>query len=125
MKKVFHILISFIFLALSIGITIHKHYSAGKLYAVSLFGQPESCCEIPCDCCDDESIVYQITDDYLFSSTTEIYPEYAASELIPQCLREETTHLNPIVYCSVEYKKDIHPPRNPAKYLPQIQSYLL
>ncbi len=44
MKKVVHILVNLIFLLSVVGLSIHKHYSQGKLYSVALFHEAETCC---------------------------------------------------------------------------------
>jgi len=43
------------------------HYSGNKLYSVSIFGEANSCCEVPCDCCNDVSDQYKLDTDYLLS----------------------------------------------------------
>ena len=67
MKKILHVSFAFVFTVLTVGITINKHYSGGELFSFALYGESDSCCDEPCDCCDDESEVIQFTADYLFS----------------------------------------------------------
>lgn len=125
MRRIFHILIAFVFLALSVGIVVNKHFSAGELFSVALFGEPESCCEMPCDCCDNESELYQLTGDYIFSYN--IF-EVADIESFNLAVREEqNTFLatNSEAYRAIEFRNDIHPPRKVNYFLSKIQSYLL
>ncbi|MCF6184452.1 MAG: hypothetical protein L3J56_07480 [Bacteroidales bacterium] len=42
-KTISHIIFSVLFLALTVGISINKHYSNGKLYSQSFFGEAEKC----------------------------------------------------------------------------------
>ena len=44
MKKVINILVSILFLIGFIGVNVHKHYSHGKLYSITIFQEAESCC---------------------------------------------------------------------------------
>lgn len=125
MKKGLNILFIAVFLALSIGVTINKHYSAGKLYSISIFGQPESCCDIPCDCCDDESEIYKITGDYLFSSNIIINIDYTVNNIpIRNAVLDKYT-FTPNGYHNWQYRHDIHPPRKVNDLLSKMQSYLM
>jgi len=45
MSKLLNIFISIVFLISFIGVQINKHYSQGKLYSVSVFGEAQSCCD--------------------------------------------------------------------------------
>ena len=125
MKKGFHILFGIVFLALTMGVTINKHYSAGKLYAVSIFGQPESCCDIPCDCCDDETHTYKITGEYLFSSNIIIDNELKAQGFQALDAISDMHSIYLSGYFKCQYRKDIHPPRKLSDSLSEIQSYLM
>ena len=46
------------------GISIYKHYSAGKLYDVAIFQEAESCCDFNCGCCEIEFEYFHISDNY-------------------------------------------------------------
>lgn len=43
LKTISHITFSVLLFTLSVGITVSKHYSNGKLYSQSIFGEAESC----------------------------------------------------------------------------------
>lgn len=43
LKTISHITFSVLLFTLSVGITVSKHYSNGKLYSESIFGKAESC----------------------------------------------------------------------------------
>jgi len=60
-----HIILSVLLLAATIGIATDKHYSGDKLFSVSIFGEAESCCDGPCDCCHNEKQTFQVKDDFL------------------------------------------------------------
>lgn len=125
MKRIIHTGFAIVILALSIGIIVNKHYSAGELYSIALLGEPESCCDMPCDCCDDESDLYQLTGDYIISNN--IF-EVADLEVISLIVCDEvcnypSTKLDE--YRAKEFRKDIHPPRKANYFLSKLQSYLL
>ena len=42
-KTISHIILSALFFVLTVGLSINKHYSNGKLYSQSFFGEAESC----------------------------------------------------------------------------------
>ena len=126
LKKLHYILFAVFFTVLTVGASVSKHYSGGDLYSVALFGEAKSCCEVPCDCCDDESEVIQFTADYVFSvsanldhstSTIDLFTDHASMVLH---LTEDVNDNGRIIYHS-----DIHPPRETSTYLSQIQTYLL
>ncbi|MCF8229043.1 MAG: hypothetical protein K9G58_13300 [Bacteroidales bacterium] len=68
MKRTFSIGLALLLVLSTIGVTVNKHYSAGELYSVALFGEADSCCEVDCDCCHEESETYQVKDEFISSS---------------------------------------------------------
>lgn len=62
------------------GVSLSKHYSGGILYSVSVIGDAESCCEIPCDCCNDETDFFVLNVDYIISIFD--YPQIQSIDLI-------------------------------------------
>ena len=126
LKKLHYILFAVFFTVLTVGASVSKHYSGGDLYSVALFGEAKSCCEVPCDCCDDESDVIQFTADYVFSISANLDHSITAIDLF--------TDYAPIILPYTEsvndngriiYRSDIHPPRETSTCLSQIQTYLL
>ena len=125
MTRIVHILFAFVFTVLSIGIIINKHYSAGELFSISLFGEPESCCEMPCDCCDEESEVYKLSGDYMFSSNSFEVADTQVTNIIVRDAGNTSPAINIDEYRIKGLRKDIHPPRKMSNFLSEIQSYLL
>lgn len=68
MQKIRNIIIILSLLVSTTGVSLSKHYSRGTLYSVALFGNAESCCEIPCDCCDDETDFMKLDVDFVSST---------------------------------------------------------
>jgi len=74
-KKAANYIMSFSLLFSVIGISINKHYSGNELYSVSVFSEPDSCCddEDDCDCCTETNDLFQITDVFLQSVIHFVY----------------------------------------------------
>ncbi len=68
MRRIFSIGLAFLLLISTVGVTINKHYSGGELYSVALFVHADSCCEVDCNCCHDESETHQVKDEFITSS---------------------------------------------------------
>jgi len=67
-KKFGHIIMIFLLLISTAGVSINKHYSGGELYSSAIFVDADSCCENPCGCCDEKSEHLKVEADYLASS---------------------------------------------------------
>ena len=74
-KKAANYIMSFLLLISLTGISINKHYSGNQLYSVSVFSEPDSCCddEDDCDCCTETNDLFQITDVILQSVIHFVY----------------------------------------------------
>jgi hypothetical protein len=81
MKNISNILVSLILLVATTGIVVNKHYSAGKLFSVSLYAEAESCCADGdlCGCCDVETDVAQLKTE--FQASTQSCPQITAIDL--------------------------------------------
>jgi hypothetical protein len=126
LKKLAYILFAVVFTVLTVGISISRHYSGGELYSFALYGEADSCCEIPSDCCDNELDVIQFTADYVFSSSTEQDNTNIAIDLFADSsihLLQQVKGVDEVV--RLVYPIDFHPPRETTSYLSQIQSYRL
>jgi hypothetical protein len=113
-----------IFTTLTVGVNITKHYSDGELYSFSVYGEAKSCCEVPCDCCSDESEFFQLQGDYLFSGYT-LHTEVEAIDLLLSTLPTID-----IVSTSSNQEFDIFhntdsPLHESKDYLSMIQAFLL
>jgi len=78
-NKTINILISFLILVSTSGITIDKHFHQNELFSISFFGEAESCCDGPCDCCHNEKESIIIKDNFISSSNfvlADVFPQY-------------------------------------------------
>ncbi|NOZ35480.1 MAG: hypothetical protein GXO80_09315 [Chlorobi bacterium] len=107
-KTVYYIMI-FLLLLSVIGITVNKHYSGTKLFSVSVFTEAESCCTGHCNCCNNTSETYKLTDSFFktdFESNTKpvIFNSFgyilSTNNKIP-CLSESCVFSN--TYKNTEY----------------------
>ncbi len=126
MKKLHYILFAILFTVLTVGASISRHYSGGELYSFAIDGEADSCCEVPADCCDDETDLIQFSAEYVLSPTTnvdhgeisiDLFADYSFIELLNVFDVDE--------YTRIVYPPDLHPPRETSTYLSQIQAYLL
>lgn len=125
MKKILHISFAFVFTVLTVGITINKHYSGGELFSVALYGEADSCCDEPCECCDDESNTIQFIADYLSSSNYLPNNEIITIELNSDYFVNLLSDVNDINDKAEEYIYTDLPPAGIDPIFPKTQSYLL
>jgi len=125
LKKIFYISFLIFFSILTFGITISKHYSGGEFYSFAIFGEAESCCDGPCHCCNDETIVIQFSADYLFSTDNDFEGKTYITELFwetlpkPECVPVEVQDfLNDYILVGI-------PPPGANKLLSQNQNFRL
>lgn len=97
-KKFGHIILVVLLLISTAGVTVNKHYSSGELFSTAFFVEAESCCEIPCDCCDESSEIFKLDADYL-ASAYELF-EIAQFDLlfaflaVPELIETATSFAN-------------------------------
>jgi len=94
-KKIGHIIMIFLLLISTAGVSINKHYSGGELYSTAIIVDADSCCENPCGCCDEKSEQLKVEADYLASSfdLTEAAQLDLLFSNIPSLLDFEITQL--------------------------------
>ena len=123
LKKIIHILFTIVFTVVTLGFIINKHYSGGELFSLALFGEPESCCEDMCGCCDEESETIQFLVYYTFTidnfDTNPIELELFAAAILLSLQETE------LVLAKTEYiDQDLPPPDNLTR-LSYNQAFLL
>ena len=126
MKKLFYILFAFFFTVITIGVSISKHYSGDELYSFAIYGEAQSCCEVPCDCCDEVSDFIQFTAEYLNSPHAILHHNDVIVELFNVIRFPEivsSTDENDIY--RIIFPVDFHPPRETTVFLAFKQAYLL
>jgi hypothetical protein len=64
LKRVGHILIIFLLLFGTTGMTITKHYCGRHLVHTAIYSTPDNCCKGNCPGCHNEKITIPVTDQY-------------------------------------------------------------
>lgn len=77
-RKILHIAVSFLLLAATSGITITRHYCGENLISVVFGQQADSCCDGPCQHCHNETVHYQVEDNFTLNQV-QFNPDDIAS----------------------------------------------
>ncbi|MBI9063910.1 MAG: hypothetical protein JEZ14_18145 [Marinilabiliaceae bacterium] len=121
-KKVSHILLAILLLLTTMGMTVSKHYCGNNLKSVSLFSEPQSCCDIPTGCCHDESLSIAFQAYYSVSSFHYNFEQLAVlMPIVLQVMNEGMLESNP---ATVFYETPPPPPLIQT-VLSNLQTYLL
>jgi len=123
LKKIFQITFVFIFTLITIGVTVNKHYSRGELFSIAIFSEPESCCPIDCNCCDEESETIQFLVDYTFFIDS-FDPAPGEVELFTVALSINIAEPELALADSDFFDQDLPPPDKPST-LSFYQNFLL
>lgn len=122
MKRILSIGLGLLVVASTIGITINKHYSGGELFSYALFGEADSCCEVNCECCEEESTTIKVEDDFITTSFDLI--KIVVSEVFQKAIDSIFAEATEPGVNETLIEKDKSPPsiRSGEKYT---QAYLL
>ena len=123
LKKISHIILSFMLLVSTMGMTVSKHYCGGELVSVSLFQEAESCCEMD-GCCQNESHFYQLKEDFSVPAISTI-PMLAEFDILGHNLTDWETIAEPEAENTAFSYIDSSPPKTIQKVLSLKQVYLL
>ena len=92
----------FLLLISTAGVSVNKHYSGGELFSTALFVEADSCCEIPCGCCEESTDFFLVDADYLATAYNLV--EIAQFDLlfvyaaVPIVFESAATLLNNFLY---------------------------
>ena len=64
LKKISHILIAFVVMITTMGLTVSAHSCGGELKSIQLLSEAENCCGDSCPNCENEIIKVEIEDDF-------------------------------------------------------------
>lgn len=124
MKKVLTILFSSLLMVATVGLTVNKHYCGGMLMMTSVYTQHELCGDMtmPEDCCEDESIVFNVEDDFqLVFSQFSLTPDISGDVIQPIAsdLEEAGSSFN------ISFFEEGSPPYPEPKIYIRAQSFLI
>ena len=118
-----HIFLSLLLLISTAGFVISKHYCGGELVSTSFFGEAKSCCDSG-DCCHNESITFQLHEDFSVSSIIEV-PKTIQLDLFDFALILFENHLEEGENSLEFILADLPPPPKIQTTLSLKQTYLL
>ena len=125
MKKSVHILLAFLLLISTSGVSISKHYCGGELKQITLSDTASSCNEhssMPMDCCEDETQSFQVDEDF---QVTPILSNISS----PNVFLVAITFIPNSLYQTPILKRDFNtnnvPPLIPDHIFIRVQSFLL
>jgi hypothetical protein len=78
-KKISHIILAFVVLVTSVGMTVSSHYCGSTLESVSIIIAPDQCCDNLDGCCHDESFTIKIEDNFSVPSYSYDFSQLAIS----------------------------------------------
>lgn len=64
LKKAGYILMTFLLLTATSGITIYRHYCGTSLVGSTVLFAPQDCCKTQCHCCHNEIVKAKISDQF-------------------------------------------------------------
>lgn len=128
MKKALHHILSIVFagglLISIIGVPVNDHYCDDSFISTSI-GLPlaDPCGDMPMegDCCDDETVLFSIT-DYFSNPDITFFKKIAPVLMV--CNYTECTKLIP-QYVEIDIYTDHYPPPIESRIFIEIQSFLL
>ena len=72
-KKISHIIFSFLLLVATVGVTFSTHYCGGTMQKMEVSSSHQSCCgDGMCGQCENHVVTYKINGDYLASASTSL-----------------------------------------------------
>jgi hypothetical protein len=75
MKRAGNIIVIFLLLTATGGLSVTRHYCGQSMVSFSLFSTPEQCCGRECDKCHNEFSFNKVTDDFTVSSSDDVKPQ--------------------------------------------------
>jgi hypothetical protein len=67
-KRISHIIISFLLIVATTGVTLTRHYCGNQLISSSVLGKAHNCCGTHCKSCHDEISSFRVTDNFVASA---------------------------------------------------------
>jgi hypothetical protein len=94
LKRISHIILSLVLLVSTMGMAVSKHYCGENLVSVSVFSNDnDSCCDMD-NCCQNETNVYQVKEDFSVPPGSTI-PVLAELDILGYDLFAGTGLINP------------------------------
>lgn len=95
LRKISHILIAFVVMITTMGLTVSAHSCGGVLKSIQLLSEAENCCGDSCPNCENEIIKVEIEDDFTiqminfdFSQDFYFLPAFIQLLIVPSITEE-------------------------------------
>ena len=122
-RKTAHIALSLLLLISTAGISMTRHYCSDILISVSVYSEAEPCCDGENGCCNNETEIYQIQDDFAAGEYQNI--EQIRDFSILYTLSLVQFYFEPVSDSYTDYHiPEPPPPPSQREFLSQIQTYL-
>ncbi|NOX46950.1 MAG: hypothetical protein GXO89_08240 [Chlorobi bacterium] len=123
-KRASHIVLVIILMVSTTGVAFSKHYMMGELFDVSIIGDADHCCTIPCDCCDDEFEFHKLEVKFIGSDVQVTFNEIKPIDLLINTLFFDVEAEMDILANKIEFANNHPPPKD--SFAPTFtQSFLL
>jgi len=76
-QKVSHIILSFLLLLTTTGLTISSHYCGNRLVGVTINSEAEPCCDMEGRCCQNVTQIVKVNDNYTTTSNNFSFEQAA------------------------------------------------
>lgn len=125
-RKILHIAVAFLLLAATSGITITRHYCGENLISVVLGQQADSCCDGPCHHCHNETVHFQVEDNFTLNQVQFNPDDIASFDLMNvPVLTFLDGFTDEVANPGFTQFTDKHPPPKLASSLPALQTFRL
>jgi hypothetical protein len=122
-KKIIHIVLSFLLLISTAGISFSKHYCNDRLISVSIYEEAEPCCDGDNRCCTEETENYRL--DSVYDAVEILQIEKNQDYLIRITYLLIDYLLVPVADSGYEYLvPESPPPLSQQEILSSLQTYL-
>ncbi len=109
LKRASHIVLILILMVSTTGIAISKHYMMGELFDISLIGEADHCCTIPCDCCEDEFEFHKLEVEFIGPDVQVSFDEIPSLDLLVSTMFFEVETDLSVISDEIEFANN-HPP---------------
>lgn len=123
-RKASHIILSFILILTTAGMTITKHYCGSKLVSINIFTEPDKCCNNS-DCCHNETVTVKINADIINLSPVYSFETVSSSiSFITAAIFNNIPVLSAYLTTNSSRSSDIPPPAT-GPFISKLGAFLL
>ena len=123
-RKISHIILSFVLLLTTTGLTITEHYCGNRLVSVNVLSEPDKCCDNS-DCCHTETVIVMFDTD-IINISSDRSPQIISSSisLVPVTIFDDNSLLSGYHVSNFYGYSDLPPPAINS-FLSKLGTFLL